>query len=69
MSRPSAIVVGAGVGGLTAAMRLAHQGLSVELFEKQPGPGGRCLAKDVGQSAEQAEAECVRRQRRCFFAQ
>ena len=48
MSRPSAIVVGAGVGGLTAAMRLAHQGLSVELFEKQPGPGGRCGRLELG---------------------
>ncbi len=37
-----AIVVGAGVGGLTAAMKLAHGGLDVTLFEKQSGPGGRC---------------------------
>ncbi|MEW5739410.1 MAG: phytoene desaturase family protein [Myxococcota bacterium] len=41
MSR-SAIVVGAGVGGLTAAMKLAHAGWSVDLFEKQDVPGGRC---------------------------
>ncbi len=40
MSR--ATVVGAGIGGLTAAMKLAHAGLEVELYEKQPGPGGRC---------------------------
>jgi phytoene desaturase len=38
----TAIVVGAGVGGLTAAMKLAHQGFRVELFEKQDVPGGRC---------------------------
>jgi len=37
-----AIVVGAGVGGLTAAMRLAHEGFEVELYERQSGPGGRC---------------------------
>jgi phytoene desaturase len=42
VSAPTAIVVGAGVGGLTAAMRLQHQGFRVTLFEKQPGPGGRC---------------------------
>lgn len=37
-----AIVIGAGVGGLTAAMRLQHAGVQVSLFEKQAGPGGRC---------------------------
>ena len=36
------IVIGAGVGGLTAAMKLAYAGLEVDLYEKQPGPGGRC---------------------------
>lgn len=43
-----AIVVGAGVGGLTAAMRLAHAGLKVTLYEKQGGPGGRCGEIRVG---------------------
>jgi phytoene desaturase len=37
-----AIIVGAGVGGLTAAMKLAHQGWQVDLYEKQAVPGGRC---------------------------
>jgi phytoene desaturase len=41
-SSRKAIVIGAGVGGLTAAMRLAHAGVQVTLFEKQTGPGGRC---------------------------
>lgn len=40
MSR--AIVIGAGVGGLTAAMKLAHQGWQVDLYEKTAVPGGRC---------------------------
>jgi phytoene desaturase len=40
--RPTAVVVGAGVGGLAAAARLARQGFDVHLFEKTHGPGGRC---------------------------
>lgn len=35
------IVVGSGPGGMSAAMLLAHQGLEVEVFEKQPYIGGR----------------------------
>ncbi len=37
-----AVVIGAGVGGLCAAARLAHQGFEVEVLEKGKGPGGRC---------------------------
>ncbi len=46
---PRAIVIGAGVGGLTAAMKLAHAGLAVELYEKSTVPGGRCGQVEVGQ--------------------
>lgn len=42
MNGKRALIVGAGIGGLTAAMRLAHAGLEVDVYEKQPGPGGRC---------------------------
>lgn len=44
MAQPQSkiIVVGAGVGGLAAAARLAHQGFEVEVYEKADGPGGRC---------------------------
>ncbi|MGV3623921.1 MAG: phytoene desaturase family protein, partial [Archangium sp.] len=37
-----ALVVGAGVGGLTAAMKLAHAGFEVTVLEKTNAPGGRC---------------------------
>lgn len=36
-----AVIVGAGFGGLSAAILLARQGLNVTLLEKGPGPGGR----------------------------
>lgn len=45
--RPTAVVVGAGVGGLAAAARLARQGFDVQLFEKTDGPGGRCAQLKV----------------------
>lgn len=35
-------VVGAGIGGLTSAARLAAAGHDVTVFEKNDGPGGRC---------------------------
>lgn len=41
MSRASAIVVGAGVGGLAAAIDLARQGVDVTVLERGDGPGGK----------------------------
>ncbi len=38
---PKVVVIGAGVGGLCAAIRLALAGLSVTLIEAQAGPGGK----------------------------
>lgn len=37
----SAVVIGAGMGGLATALRLASQGFQVTVLEKQPRPGGR----------------------------
>jgi phytoene desaturase len=42
MKQPSVIVVGAGVGGITAAIHLARRGCSVTVLEKNSRPGGRC---------------------------
>ncbi|MDU8944524.1 1-hydroxycarotenoid 3,4-desaturase CrtD [Ovoidimarina sediminis] len=39
-------VIGAGVGGLAAAMRLAHAGLSVTVFERASAPGGKMRQVD-----------------------
>jgi phytoene desaturase len=42
MKRKSVIVIGAGVGGITAAIHLARYGLRVTVVEKNTHPGGRC---------------------------
>jgi phytoene desaturase len=41
-------IVGAGVGGLTAALKLAHAGHTVDVFEKLAEPGGRCGRVTMG---------------------
>ena len=41
MTGPSAVVVGAGMGGLSAALHLARRGVRVTVVEKNAGPGGR----------------------------
>jgi phytoene desaturase len=42
MRSKSVIVVGAGIGGISAAIHLAHRGLNVTVLEKNSRPGGRC---------------------------
>jgi phytoene desaturase len=42
MKTKSVIVIGAGIGGLTAATHLARRGLHVMVVEKNSHPGGRC---------------------------
>jgi phytoene desaturase len=42
MKPQSVLVIGAGVGGLTAATHLARSGLHVTVLEKNARPGGRC---------------------------
>jgi len=42
MKTKSAIVIGAGIGGLTAAIHLARRELHVTIVEKNLCPGGRC---------------------------
>lgn len=39
---PKAIIIGAGVGGIATAAFLAKQGFSVDVYEKNASPGGRC---------------------------
>ena len=41
-SRQTALVIGAGLGGIAAAARLARQGYHVTVIEQNAQPGGRC---------------------------
>ncbi len=40
--KPTALVIGAGIGGIVTAARLAKNGYAVTVLEKNPLPGGRC---------------------------
>lgn len=40
--KKNAVIIGAGVGGIATAVYLARNGYSVDLFEKNTSPGGRC---------------------------
>ena len=42
MKPETVIVIGAGVGGISAAIHLANRGLQVTVVEKNSHPGGRC---------------------------
>ena len=42
MKPTSVVVIGAGIGGITAATHLARRGLNVTVLEKNSRPGGRC---------------------------
>jgi phytoene desaturase len=42
MKTKSVIVIGAGIGGISAAIHLARGGLHVTVLEKNSRPGGRC---------------------------
>jgi phytoene desaturase len=43
-----AIVIGAGIAGIAAAIRLRVQGYNVEVYDKNEGPGGKITAFKLG---------------------
>jgi len=48
MADKRVVVVGAGMAGLVAALRLAHQGLQVTVIERSEVAGGKIRAQEVG---------------------
>ena len=40
--KPTALIIGAGIGGIATAARLAKNGYDVTVLEKEAAPGGRC---------------------------
>jgi len=51
---PPVAVIGAGFGGLAAAMRLAARGCAVTVFEAMPEPGGKARSERSGPHALEA---------------
>ena len=45
---PQVVVIGAGIGGLAAALDLARQGLAVTLLDRRPVPGGKLRSVTAG---------------------
>jgi 1-hydroxycarotenoid 3,4-desaturase len=52
--RPRSIVVGAGIGGLACALRLAHAGHAVTVLDRHAAPGGKM--RQVGSRAGPVDA-------------
>ena len=52
--RPRAIVIGAGIAGLAAALRLAARGMQVTLLERHNHPGGKIRTLDSAAGAVDA---------------
>ena len=48
MKHPEIIIIGAGPGGLAAALLLAQAGVPVRIFDRLPRVGGRCSALEAG---------------------
>lgn len=51
MSTPTAAVIGAGIGGLTAAVALRAKGIDAEIYEAAPGPRASTTALGLASNA------------------
>jgi oxygen-dependent protoporphyrinogen oxidase len=60
MSDTEVLIIGGGISGLSTAWWLAQQGITVELWEKAPEPGGKIHTdQDSGYTTEQAASLLV----------
>jgi len=52
-------VIGAGLGGLAVAVRLARAGHSVDVYEANPYAGGKAAVYEVGEFRFDAGLRCL----------
>ena len=55
--KPSALVIGGGLSGMTAALELAEQGFEAHIVEREKGLGGNLLAHHTTLSGEDPHAQ------------
>jgi phytoene desaturase len=48
MSKLKAVVIGSGIAGIASSIRMALQGIQVDVFEKNENPGGKLNEKWIG---------------------
>ena len=46
MQNKKVVIIGSGIGGMTAAMMLSTNGINVQVYEKEKCPGGKIRTKD-----------------------
>ena len=51
MSKKKIVIIGGGIAGLCACLKLAHQGYDVTLLEKESQVGGKIRTVSAGSSA------------------
>ena len=47
MSKQRVVIIGAGMGGLTSALRLSHHGYDVTVLEASSVPGGKVHTREI----------------------